>query len=124
MTEETRGILAEKIKTTAHCLQRRVKCEDFSALLRCSEEIASFFEMADVLSKEKVDGFLKLGKQSDAYVWFLRHLSYRLYLTTNNFDAQANWFCAEELLEESEWIKSTIELALELRANSEDASRD
>jgi hypothetical protein len=77
----------------------------------CAEDIASHFEQANILDAVALNNIKEQGKGSDAYIWFVRHVAYRLYIYTNNDEALTNWFMAESLLESEEWLKNIFNMA-------------
>ncbi|MCL1988573.1 MAG: hypothetical protein FWG64_11495 [Firmicutes bacterium] len=83
------------------------------------EDIACFFEQSNIFSLEMVDSIKGLGVKSEGYIWFLRNISYRLYLYTHNVDELSNWFLIEKLLDNVPWVENLAAMAVMLRKDME-----
>lgn len=102
----------ECTKIAAYHLWEYVDCENALNLWYAAEDIACFFDSSNILSKKMVEDIRTLGSGSEGYVWFVRNISYRLHLyTENNCDLQ-NWFIAERLISDSSWVQSIVDMAL------------
>ena len=108
----------ECTKMVAYYLWEHTGYENALSLWYAAEDIACFFEQTNILELGMVDSIIRLGLRSEGYIWFLRHISYRLYLHTGNTDELANWYLAECLLGNPAWVQCLEEMANLLSSGS------
>ena len=108
----------EHTKIAAYYLWEHTGNENALELWHAAEDIACFFEQANITEVGMVDSIRKLGVGSEGYVWFVRNIAFRLYSYTRNPDDLANWFLVEGLLSASPWVDSIVTMADMLRKDS------
>ena len=113
----------ERTKVVAYYLWECSDADDALSLWYAAEDIASFFEQSNILDVRMVDGIKQMGHGSEGYVWFVRHIAYRMYIHTNNPNDLDNWFLSERVLEISDWIENVIAMAEMLSRDSENAAQ-
>lgn len=104
-------MLFDNTKLAAYYLWERTGCENALNLWYCAEDMACYLEQYNILDDRRVESILRLGVNDPAYIQFLRHLSYRIYVYTGKADDWDNWFTTEQLLADSEWVRSLTEMA-------------
>jgi len=77
----------------------------------CAEDIASYLERKNYLAPGDIEYITKMDKYSAEYIGFIRHIAYRLHIYTNRTDELANWFDAENLCVNGEWVSAVTGLA-------------
>ena len=110
----------EYTKLAAYHLWEHTGCGSALELWHAAEDIASFFEQANILDEEMVAGIKSLGCGSEGYVWFVRNIAFRLHLYTGSHDDLANWFLVEHLIGNAAWVQNITAMADMLHT---DASR-
>jgi hypothetical protein len=110
----------EYARLAAYFLWEHTGCDNALELWYCAEDIACFFEQANILETSMVEGIIKLSASSEGYIWFLRHMAFRLYLYTGNDHELTNWFLAEQLLTNLGWVQNVTAMAAMLRENMTD----
>jgi hypothetical protein len=70
-----------------------------------------------------VEGLIQKGIYDYAYIAFVRHVAFRIYLYTNRPEAETNWFAAERLLGASEWLDAITAMAKSLHNQQTDTVR-
>jgi hypothetical protein len=105
----------ENTKVAAYYLWDHTRCESALDLWYCAEDIACYFEQMGIRDSANVGSIKKLGVHDLGYIQFVRHVAYRIYIYTNQPDAETNWFAAERLLGVPEWVDSIIQMADALR---------
>jgi hypothetical protein len=105
------GDLFEKTKLAAYFLWEHTSCESALDLWYCAEDIACYFEQTGILSPSRVTSIKQLGVYDMAYIHFVRHVAFRIFVYTNHDDAEENWFAAERLLSISEWVNALVGMA-------------
>jgi hypothetical protein len=111
----------ESTKIVAYFLWEHSGYDNALDLWYAAEDIACFFEQANILDTEMVDSIVGLGIASGGYIWFVRHIAYRLHLYTQTTDELINWFLAERLIAIPAWIESLTDMAALLRTDADDA---
>jgi len=101
----------ESTRVAAYYIWDRTQCDDALALWYAVEDIATFFKKSNILNAAIIGGIKEIGKEKEAYRWFIRHIAYRIYIYTGNEYELENWFLAEYLVESEEWIEQIIQLA-------------
>jgi len=104
--------LFECTKMAAYFLWEHTGCDNALSLWYCAEDIACYLEQNSIFSYENVNDIIELGYENAAYIYFVRHIAFRIYIYTNCDDALTNWFAAERLLDIDEWIKSITTMAV------------
>ena len=107
----------ESTKIVAYYLWEYSGHDNALSLWYASEDIACFFEHANILDNGMVDSIKKLGTGSEGYVWFVRNIAYRLHVYTKNPNALYNWRLAEQLLNTPVWVQSTTAMAVMLNTD-------
>ena len=108
----------ESTKIAAYYLWEHTGYENALDLWYAAEDIACFFEQANILDTEMIDGIMGLGTASGGYIWFVRNIAYRLHLYTQIPDEFSNWFLAERLLAIPPWIENLTDMAIILRTDA------
>ena len=103
--------LFDSTKLAAYFLWEHTGCENALDLWLCVEDMACFFEQTDILGAPQIETILKLGKYDPGYVHFVEHVAYRIYEYTCNTDEWHNWFAAERLLSNIEWVRAITSMA-------------
>jgi hypothetical protein len=107
--------LFDHTKLAAYYLWEYTGSENALNLWYCAEDIACFLDQSNVLESGLADGILKQGVYSEMYIWFVRHIAFRLYIYTNNPDDKHNWYTAEHLLNDAAWVENITMMANILR---------
>jgi len=108
----------ENTKLVAYYLWENTAYDNALALWYAAEDIASFFEQANILDLEMVESIKRLGLASEGYVWFIRNIAFRLHVYTQNQSELTNWFLVERLLNVPEWTTSLTNMASILRTDT------
>lgn len=104
--------LYECINLASYFIWEYSQSENALGLWCCAENIANYFEQRNILSEDKLDEIVALGKDNEKYINFLKDISYKIYDYSGNIDHIKNWFLAEKLLENKEWKDAVIEAAV------------
>ncbi len=107
----------ENVKVAAYFLWEYTIGQNAMDLWLCAEDFACYLEKQNIITIEDLRNIIKKGKKNLDYINFVRSLSYRIYLYTNNKDRAFNWFVSEKLLANSEWCAAMINVAAEFRAS-------
>lgn len=105
----------ESTKLASYHLWEYTNHDNALDLWYCAEDISCYLEQANILDEGMMHSIQHLGVGSEGYIWFVRHIAYRLYLYSRNHDDLANWYTAEKLIEDLSWVKSITEMASMLR---------
>ena len=111
--------LFEATKIAAYTIWERTKCQNALALWYCSEDIANYLERSGILSDDGIKAILQKDKYDRAYIEFMQHIAYRLYIYTNREDELENWFDAEKLSQNDEWLAASLNMAQMFSENKE-----
>ncbi len=111
-------------KMAAYFLWEYSKHESALSLWYCAEDIAFYLEEKDYLSLEEVDKILSLQRNDMRYVRFIRNLAYRIFIFTQNPDHIRNWFVAENLTFNKEWLLAIVHMASAYRMIREGKGED
>ena len=90
----------------------------------CAEDIAFYAEQFDMTQDNVLHQIKYTGKYDYGYVEFIRNISYRIYVYTRCKDSQTNWFLAEDLIENKEWVNELANMSAiyrKIRQNQLDA---
>lgn len=109
----------ECTKIAAYYLWEYSGCDKALNLWYAAEDIACFFEQANILDSGMVDSIRGLGLGSEGYIWFVRNVSYRLYVYTGNGHELTNWYLVEQLINTPAWVENVSAMAAMLRSNHE-----
>jgi len=109
--------LFNSTKLAAYFLWEATKCENALGLWHCAEEISSFLERSRIDSPAEIASILQRGKMDQGYIYFVRHIAFRIYLYTAREDALANWYDAERLVADANWQQAAVALALLYRGS-------
>ena len=107
----------ECAKLAAYYLWEHSGCENALNLWHAAEDIASFFEQANILDAGMVASIKKLGIGSEGYTWFVRNLAFRLHIYTKNPNELDNWYLAEGVLNSPVLIQNLTTMATLLKTN-------
>ena len=77
----------------------------------CAEDTACYFQENGVISPDDVNRILRSGMRSEKYIAFVRHIAFRIYIYNSRDDELANWYMAERLLFNGEWVSAITRLA-------------
>ena len=113
------GDLFECTKLAAYYLWEQTDCDQALHLWYCAEDIACFFEQSDILNLEALNIIINQETKEDSYIWFVRHIAFRLYVFTNIKDEFINWYAAERLLKSHGWIENALNMAMIMRFNKD-----
>ena len=102
-----------KTAELAHILQEEARPENAASSWAwyCAEDMARFFAQMRMQSPEEIEAIARLDKADPAYIHFLRHIAFRLYVFTGRDDELANWFDAEHLVVRADWQWAVLRLA-------------
>lgn len=109
------SLIFENTRIAAYYLWEFASGTSASKLWACAEDFASYLERRDICDIEGIYDILKRGKSDICYINFVRNLSYRLYLYTEDSNQISNWYAAEKLLSNNEWCYSIAAVAHALR---------
>ena len=114
--------LFENTRIAAYFLWEYTECENALDLWLCAEEIAWFFEQTDIIDVSHIGRILQTGRYDISYICFLRHIAYRIFLFTNRPDEWHNWFAAERLVNNHEWINAVTSMSNIFRKEKSNSS--
>ena len=98
--------LFDNTKLAAYFLWEHTGCDNALNLWLCAEDIACFFEQTQIIETWHIDNILELGFYDPGYIDFVEHLAYRIFQYTGRSDEWHNWFAAERMLGNIEWVKA------------------
>ena len=101
----------ESTKLAAYFLWEYTNHNNALSLWQCAENIANYFHNKNLLSIKNIHDIIYLPKNNPAYVNFIRNISFRIFIYTNNFDDKFNWFTSEKLVTNSEWLLAVLNIA-------------
>lgn len=110
-----KNILSESTKVASYLLWEKTKHNNALDLWYCSENIAFYLENNDITTMVLMENLLNKSKYDYSYINFIRNISFRIFLSTDNKDHLLNWFVAETLLEDKEWCRAIINMAYVFR---------
>ena len=108
--------LFESTKLTAYYLWEQTGCHQALRLWYCAEDIACFLEQASILDIKSLEGIAGQEPNTDGYIWFVRHIAFRLHVFTDNPDELANWYAAERLLASQGWAENVLNMSAIMRS--------
>ncbi len=103
--------LFASINVASYFLWEYSQSDNALGLWCCAEDIANMFQKKGITNLERLNAILILGKKNEEYIQFLRDISYKIYSYTKNIDHIKNWFLAEALINNSEWINAILTAA-------------
>lgn len=103
--------LMEKTKIAAYFLWEETKHDHPLNHWYCAEDIACFLEESLVFDAATIEGIVRRGVYDISYIQFIRHIAYRIYVYTNQTDADTNWFAAERLVANAEWCAAVTDMS-------------
>lgn len=103
--------LFENTKLAAYFLWEVTGCSNAMDLWYCAEDMACYFEREGILDETRVNSVMQLDVCDPGYIFFLRHVAYRIYIYTNRPSAPVNWYDAEKLLANGEWVRALTDMA-------------
>ncbi len=77
----------------------------------CAEDIACLLETRGILSVSTIKDMIRRGRYDYSYVEFVRKISFMIFTYTNNKNSYMNWYAAERLLANSEWLDAIVKIA-------------
>lgn len=113
--------LTQNTKTAAYYLWNATRYDSPLNHWLCAEDIACEFETMGVTSVDNVKAIISKGVYDLGYVEFVRKVAYMLYIYANNDDDLANWYLAERLISNGEWITAVTNIASIYRENKGDS---
>lgn len=114
--------LYEKTKIVAYYLWECTGHENALSLWYCAEDLAHFFETREFFTVESI--MLHTGGCYDIrYIAFVRNIAFRIFVYTKNSDHLKNWYDAEALLGNKEWVDAVIQVAQIFHNNKRDFSK-
>lgn len=105
------GEFFDSIKISAYFLWEYTESQNALGLWCCAEDIANFFAMNKIISFSQAENIINLNKNDSMYIEFVRNISYRIFLYTNNRDFKRNWYIAERLIYNGEWLYNIVKAA-------------
>jgi hypothetical protein len=103
--------LFECTKITAYFLWEYTGCSNALALWYCAEDLGAHFERKGYNQLADIIDILKEDVHNLRRIAFVRHIAFRIYVYTGNHDKLANWYTAEKLLHNSEWLEAVLAIA-------------
>jgi len=103
--------LFENTKVTAYFLWEYTGCGNALALWYCAEDVAAYLESETYLDPSDIYAIMRENIYDIRRVAFVRHIAYRIFLYTGNHDKLNNWFAAERLLGNGEWLSAVCGVA-------------
>ncbi len=101
----------EATKIAAYFLWEYTNHNNALKLWQCAENIAAYFKNEKLLDMKNVHKIIYLPVDDPAYINFVRNISFRIFVFTQNSDDKFNWFAAEKLILNSEWLLAIITVA-------------
>ena len=98
-------------KLAAYFLWEYTGCENAFDLWLCAEDMACLFEQSGLIEPCGVEGIVSSGMYGLEYIEFVRTISYRIFQYTNRDDEWQNWFAAERLLNNGEWVDALTRIS-------------
>jgi hypothetical protein len=114
--------LFDSTQITAYYLWDHTGCKYALDLWYCAEEIACYFEKMSIFSVSQVDSIKQMGIHHAAYIDFIEHIAFLIFVYTKQMHKETNWYAAERLLSIDEWISALINMSNTYR--NEKASQD
>jgi len=105
----------ENSRASAYILWQITGFDNMPQVWALTEDIAAFLENSGYTDVSRVSRVSGLDRNSPEYVFFVRNLAHRLSAYTNCGDSLKNWYDAEALLADSEWLRCSTALALAYR---------
>jgi hypothetical protein len=106
--------LFEHTKLASYFLWEYTHYDNALKLWHCAQDMAGYMKRAGITSHTDIEAIKNKGTHDPAYVSFVRHIAFRIYIYTNNDDALANWYSAEKLLNNYEWCVAAAGIAAAL----------
>ena len=103
--------LFNNTKLAAYFIWEQTGCEFALDLWLCAEDLACFFEQANILDNTQIENIRRLDKSDPGYIAFIQHVSYRIYQYARRSDDWHNWFSAEKIIGNNEWVKAVTGMA-------------
>lgn len=110
-----------RTQLAAYSLWEYSACENALSMWCAAEDIACFFEQANVFGLDRVEEIRELGFENEVYIWFVRNIAFRLYIYTGNDHELTNWFLAEELIRDQGWVANLSAMAYMLHTDATEA---
>lgn len=123
MSDELFDRLFDNTKVAAYFLWEYTNCENALSLWYCAEDLASYFERKNYLSPGDVSDILQESVYDMRRVAFVRHIAFRIFVYTGKIDKLNNWYVAERLLANQEWLDSICKIAKIYHDNKRDFSK-
>lgn len=111
-----KDILTESTKVASYLLWEHTRHNIALDLWYCAESIAFYFEKNNITTMVALEEIMQRPKNEFEYIRFLKNVSYRIFLSTNNKDHLNNWFISESLLNNYEWCRAIVNMAYVFRA--------
>ncbi len=103
--------LLESVNKAAYFIWEATGYKNTLEIWYCSEDIACFLERNNILNRQDFEKIIKLNGTDNEYIGLIRNISFRIYIYTNNKDTQNNWFVAEKLSKNYEWVDAITAVA-------------
>ena len=116
-------LLFENTKITAYFLWECTNCPNALSLWYCAEDVAAYFEKMNYLHPSLIREIMNEQPHNVRRISFIRHIAFRIYVYTQNENKLDNWFSAESLLGNDEWIMAICAIAKIYHDNKENFSR-
>jgi len=114
--------LFENTKVAAYFFWEHTGCENALDLWLCAEDTACFFEQTEILEVKNVEAIMRLDKYDYYYIAFVQHVSFRIFQYTGSSGEWHNWFAAERLLANTEWVEALVGMASIYRSEKRNQS--
>ena len=109
----------ENSRASAYILWQTTGFDNMQQVWALTEDIAAFLEDSGYTDVSRISRLAGLDRDNPEYVFFVRNLAYRLSAYTHCDDSLKNWYDAEALLGDQEWLKCSTALALAFREASQ-----
>lgn len=108
------GIFEHK-RTVSYFIWDYTRHENALASWYCAEDMAYCMERLGVAGHEDFAAVLRLRRDNPAYIDFIRNIAFRIFIYTGCDDETKNWFIAERLTLNGEWLGALLELIHDFR---------
>ena len=112
--------LYENTKLATYLLWEQTRSDNAINLWYCTEDIAFYLYLNGIETVRDIFDIIIKGKESFEYILLIRNLSYRIFVYTNNYNSQINWYAAEHLVSNREWCNAIASIVSEYKAAGED----
>ena len=101
----------ESTKLAAYFLWEYTNCDNALSSWQCAENIAQYFKNENLFCSESIFSVIRLPKNNFSYINFIRQIAFRIFIYTKNNDDKANWYAAEKLIFNREFLLAVLNVA-------------